>query len=1073
MTNSSLGFTMLFGGTAGFGLLNDTWTFYNTTWHAVQVGVAGAPPGREYASLAESPAATVAGTPASGDVVLFGGEGRAGARNDTWSFRAPIPSGASAPVRGNWSADLSLPTPPNSYGPSMALDFNASRIILTEGAGPVGPQGLVVTWAYFHLAASLNASVPEINAGSTLTFSVLAGGGSPPYSYAYSGLPAGCSSVDSPTLACTPNHQVRTNVTAAVVDQKGRSTTSSVPIVVDPQGSRIYLRSEFLGMFYTGYTIDNTFGVDTAIAGQDPTTVTGHLGASVLSFVHESGTLWNTTVDMGTVTPGAPLLVEANFTYWSLFSSRAINLAEAPPWMLSLYQFPGAIATTGVNRTSGPWNDSYTVTISMGWSIGDLLEFALPSPGFAGAYSLIPGTLVEFAFGSDGKASLTGSLTSKPSITIGPIELSADIPGVKFSATVSIASNFTVVAVAPVRLPHVYRVDWNSVSATLKLDADFSTTIPLFPAETPEGGIGISLELGLTPSVAVTLVLGPSDTPGNFLGGLDIVIENLLVLLGIAFTVSLQAGITDVFELGGGGTLSLETLFQTQVPHLAGLWLNASVFAYVQLLVFKITWTFWSGTLYQYGGDPPGAHPSFGPRVPVNWSWSLAPRYYNTSAYNALLPTWVGTSGVAIQDVYPATNVAIGAGASGATIAYTSDYVMEPERQALGIDSATIPSPGAHLSASTLPGIPGSVVFTPALLGLPNGSLRAAFSSLPIAELAGSSPSTIPSYALETTVLSRSPASWSPPTTLVSWGFPISYVLQACGADGALAVLEAPTLGPGPTTPERLLVFDPASRALQENLSVVGMARVTGYDCTDGIASLTDLAGNVSFRLASTDAELGVSYPAAPGWKLSDISWVEGSPTQAALLYRSPSASEGVLYSPKDGGTIGSVALDENASALRAVFASGGYYLFAAVPNGVRPYFLSSTSSHAYPEVPVPGLTRFGATLASGMKPTDNLTLAVFALPMPANAPSPPTLGSQAVANVPALLLGALLAVLILAAVYLVRTGKPAAPTAPASEPETSPPPGATGVTTPVGPVPGDRPGSGGENDGATGSARP
>ncbi|HUI38088.1 MAG TPA: kelch repeat-containing protein [Thermoplasmata archaeon] len=1070
MTNSSLGFDVLFGGSALIGSLNDTWIFDNGSWRSVRLGPTGSPPGRVYASLAESPAATVPGTPASGDVVLFGGEDDLADLNDTWTFRASDPTGAGGNAYGNWTPDLSVPTPPPSDGSSATLDFNASRIVWTQGAEPGHPGGVSSTWAYFHLAAALNESVPELNVRSTVNFSVLAGGGSPPYAYAYSGLPTGCSSVDAPTLTCVPTAHGRFSPKVVVTDQKGRTTSSNLSLIVDPYGSRIYLHSEFQGVFYTNFSTNDTFGVDTAIGSEDPAFVSGMVGTESVSFHHASGTIWNASVDMGSVLPGARLQVEANYTNWSLFASMPLAMAESPAWMRSIFSFPGAILDDSVNTTPGEWNDTYAESITMGWSIGTLLNFALPTPGFSGAYSMIPGITATFAFDSAGNVTLGGKLSSDPSISIGPVDISADIPGVDFSATVELESDFKVVAsdlAHPAR--EIYVVQWDSVTAKLDVDADFSTEVPLFPAESPEGGIGLSLLLKIAPSVSVTIVLGPANAPGSFLSGLDFMVQDLLVDLGIAFTVALQAGISDVFEIGGGGTVGLQTLFQTATPHLAGIWLNASVFAFVQLLCFKITWTLWSGTIYQYGGDPPSV-PAAATRPSVTWSWALAPRYYNTTAYDTLVWNASAPSGPAIEDIFPTTSVAIASGGPGTLVAYTSDNVEAPERSAIGLDGVALGT-GGGLTPSTLPSVPGSVSFSPELLGLANGNVRLVFSAAPVTLLSGPSPTSIPGYALETALRTNGTAQWSAPTEVQDWGYPISYAVSSCGSDGTLAVLDAPGFGPNLTTPERLLVYDAATSALEENVSVKGMAEVTGYDCSDGLASLTDVSGNASFLNVRTGAPQGIAYPAESGWNLSGISWVQGASGTSVLLYRSGAAAEAVVYEPGSGLTLAATPVPPNAIGLDAAAAGGGYYLFVSVPGGVDPYFLSSTARSTDPEVPVPGLTHFGIALGAGRivlfglgatgnttEPTVTLYLAVLAVPLPpSNSSSPvrsPSLGSWLAADAPEIALTASLAGLILAAVWLYRGGR-RPPVGRVDAPEGSPAgvPGSPVVSAPAGPA--------------------
>ncbi len=1059
MANSSAGYDVLFGGTSLFGALNDTWIFANGSWRLVDLGPSGAPPARYSSVLAESPAATVPGTAASGDVVLFGGEGPDAILNDTWTFRVSTSVGPGGQAFGNWTEDPSQPTPPPRYGASATLDFNASRVVLIGGASPGAPGGLSGTWAYFHLAASISESTGELNAESEVNFTVLAGGGSPPYSYSYSGLPPGCVGSDIDAITCVPDQHGHFTVGVLVTDAKGRTAASSVALTVDPYGSTIELKTEFAGMFYTGFSFDDTFGVETTIDGTAPAFVNGTIGNEPVQFARTSGTLWNATIDMGAVAPGAVLTVQANYTNWSLYGSLPVSIVESPPWMISIYDFPGAVISPLVNSTPREWNESYSEAIAMGWSLGTLLNFAIPTPGFSGAYSLVPGLTATFTFTSWGNVTMAGTISSDPSITIGPVEISAKIPGVDFSATVKVSGSFSVVPIGAGGPPRAYGVDWNSLSAGLELDAEFETEVPLFPASSPEGDIGLSLLLKIAPSVSVTVFLDPATVPGNFLGGLDMMVQNLVVGLGVAFTVALQAGISDVFEIGGGGTLSLQTLFQTATPHLAGLWLNASVFAFVQLLCFKITWTLWSGTLYQYGGGDPAA-PLALPAPTLTWTWALAPRYYNTSAYDRLV--WNGSGpGLAVEDVYPATSVSMTGAGDQALIAYTSDDVSVPEREGIDLDGLELGSSGT-LAAAPMPSPAGDVAFDPELLTLPNGPVREVFSAVPDAALAGADPSSISGYSVETSVRGPSGGAWSSPVPIQSWGYPISYALDACGADGALAVLDAPEFGPNATTPERLVIYDPTTGAIEANGSVRGMALVTGYDCTDGIASLTDVAGNISLDKVLAGPLVSINSAVPSSWNLTALAWVAGAPRELALLYRSAGAAEAVVYALPTGTPVASTPVSPNASTVEAIAYGSGTYVFVGIPGGVQPYYLSASNTTELGKVAVPGLTHFDVALAgawivvlglgatgNSTEPIDNLTIARIAVPPLPAAPvrsPPPSLAAEIADNAVAIVLGALLAALLLAVLPLYRTNRPR-PTEPAVG--GAAPPGPPGTTRP------------------------
>jgi hypothetical protein len=1033
MVNGSLGFDVLFGGATPTSALNDTWVFYDGDWSPVVLGAGGSPPARSDAILAEDPAAVVPGTPQSGYVVLFGGEGTSGTLDDTWVLNASAPATPGATAFGNWTEDTSAPAPPPLYGAAATLDFNATHIVLVGGASDEIPGGLPLTWGYFSLAAQVSVSVSELDAGRPLVVSTLAGGGSAPYYYQYSGLPGGCVGSDVPTIDCAPSQHGHFNVSVSVTDSLGRTTSSTVALIVDPAGAILVAHSEYAGVFYTGFTIDNTFGVVTTIPGYTARSVTGTLGSLPLVFSQMGPTTWNVTINMATVVPGADLEVVANFTNWSLYGSLAVTMAISPAWMQSFFDFPGAAIVTTPDTTNGTWNDSYAVSDEMGWSLGTLLSFALPFSGFSGAYSLIPGTDFFFDFASNGSLSLSGALSSKPDISIGPIDISAEIPGVVISASVDVTGSFALVPTGP----GVDTVDWISASATLRLDGMFETSIPIVGIGTPEGDLGLSLVLAISPSVALTLVLGPSNTSGGFLPGLDLVIQNLLVDLGIEFEVSLEAGIEDFLEIGGGGSVSLQTLFQTDTPHFVGLWLNASVFAFIQFLCFKITWTFWSGTIYQYPDPPAGSDASAQPET--TWTWTLAPRYYNTSSYDDLVWTSSETEGIGIDDVYPATTVAAAGGSSGVALLYGTDDVAEPETSALGLAGADLGGPGTVLAPAPAPSVAGSDSFHPSLVDLPDGTIVAAFSSVAASQLAQSGPTGIGAFALETS--SELPGTgWTPAVELQNWGFPLSYVLAPCGSGADLAVLDSPSPSPTATTPEYLLVYNATSGALAENASLTGAGGITGYDCSNGVASLLSTNGGASLLLVKLDAPLEPTVTMPAGWNLTDATPVVDAPGDSLLLYRSASAAEAIVYVPESGTTLLTLDLPQNSSAVAGVFAEGAYYVFVEEPGGIRTFIASATGATVDgAAIPVANLTDFGIAVGGGMilvwalgdvggnatAPIVDLSLAEIALPAAAvPIHSPPCGVCLSSTDIVEIALAGLLLVLALAVVVLARGGR-------------------------------------------------
>lgn len=244
----------------------DTWTFHAGVWTQVPGGGA-APPARDFSSFADDPT--------DGYAVLFGGWNVTSSTvyNDTWAFASgawtllstPV---APPPLRGSMLAwepvgsylllfdGLTYSTPGWPFGlTSQTWAFKAGNwtdldsMITTEppprmlaGMAPMGASGEIVmadgcilqgcpygydmsdTWIYNW--SNINgtfATLAPVVLNTTATFVVQAVGGDGVYTYAYAGLPSGCSSQDTPTLSCVPDYGGNYSVVATVSDASGHA----------------------------------------------------------------------------------------------------------------------------------------------------------------------------------------------------------------------------------------------------------------------------------------------------------------------------------------------------------------------------------------------------------------------------------------------------------------------------------------------------------------------------------------------------------------------------------------------------------------------------------------------------------------------------------------------------------------------------------------------------------------------------------------------------------------------------------------------------------------------------------
>lgn len=168
-------------------------------------------------SFTVSPTSVTVGTQATFTAVVTGG-----ATPYTYVY-AGLPSGCST---GNVS---SLPCTPSSQG-----TYNVTvRVTDSLGSSVLStPATLTVTQQSGPVISSFTVTPSTVTVGGNVSFSVSASGGTTPYSYVYTGLPTGCTSADTATLACSPQASGSFPVTVTVTDAKSLTATKSVTLTV-------------------------------------------------------------------------------------------------------------------------------------------------------------------------------------------------------------------------------------------------------------------------------------------------------------------------------------------------------------------------------------------------------------------------------------------------------------------------------------------------------------------------------------------------------------------------------------------------------------------------------------------------------------------------------------------------------------------------------------------------------------------------------------------------------------------------------------------------------------------------
>jgi hypothetical protein len=121
-----------------------------------------------------------------------------------------------------------------SCTPSAAGTFNAKVTVGdASGNGASATATLTVTSSGTQVSISSFGATPStVVLGNSTALAVVAAGGTGPYSYAYTGLPPGCSSGNAATLTCTPSQAGTYNVTVTVTASAGGSAQGSLALTV-------------------------------------------------------------------------------------------------------------------------------------------------------------------------------------------------------------------------------------------------------------------------------------------------------------------------------------------------------------------------------------------------------------------------------------------------------------------------------------------------------------------------------------------------------------------------------------------------------------------------------------------------------------------------------------------------------------------------------------------------------------------------------------------------------------------------------------------------------------------------
>lgn len=1041
IADSPTGYVLLFGGENNGSViqgdcLNGTpflmWWYHAGAWSPAAQEVNCIPvPGphlKNYTAGQAPPCGRVGAglgwSPLNHEFVLFGGEGIPGsttctengtlsAFNDTWDYIGP-PGGPLYPT--DWFNDL-LPGPPSPrYGMGYASDFRDGAFVIFGGV--TGFLSITnETWRYYQ-ALTVSLKGPLVIQATALgfdlfTMEVVGGTGDLTYrflpvrllktSHPLTGTGSGCQVFNNGTtipvgrggilqLPCSPDATAynifELSVVAGDLGDLTKFAYANWTFTVDPPET-IHVYSKYTGIFYSGFSFSDIFGVYAQIGNQPVSTVVGNIGGTTVPFsgvTNGSPYWWNSTFNLESVYPWQQLEVVASSSDWSENATLYLRIVSTPDWMQQIQGF----ISLGESQSSwgkGPWNESYALLLKVPLPIGKLFNFSLPVPLISGNYSLIPSLELDLNESSTGNITLSGTLSlAPPGIDLGAFSLNITI-------TLTVTGTFSIVPVGDTNSTIV----WDSASLAFGLTADFSASIPIYGFSFSILGhqvkIGFNLDIDIAPSFALTILMAPTKNMSADVGnGLGLAIVGLLGHFSLPLKVDLSFGI-GIASVAIGGTLSVDMIFQFAPPpfEISNIWVNGSVFVTAQFLFWSATWNFVGpGVIYHYMptflGPLLGAHgvPGSGYDNGSNASWSLASRSYNSSGYDSL--HWVpsNASGAAITDIYPNAEPSAAAAYNGAYLFYSDDDVARPVNTGLSVSGASLSASTNMLAPTPHPSDPGFVVAHPVASTRPDGSLYVLWEALPTGEAGGSSPAAVQTVALHGAPYYPNNDTWGPVHVWSSSGVVQSYGLDP-SVGGRVVALVSGSLLPSQGTTEWLEAYNLSSGALVGNATVSGFSAIVSVRAGAGLVLLRDLEGNYSLAHLSPGASFGapatLGYAPGPNRELVGAEFVPGTVSTLLLHYRSKYGGSLVLYDASAGQTIASLAVGGNVSDAHALYSAGTYFVYASTHAGYVGWSWAGSAWSPLPSESSDGATGFGLSQAGG-------SLLLYAVVAPANGSS-------------------------------------------------------------------------------------
>jgi Putative Ig domain len=164
--------------------------------------------------------------------VTFSGTGQSS--GTTWGI---VLNGSAA---GSAASSIQFSEPNGSY-PFTVEPVHGFTVVPSAGTIVVAAANVTKDVAFTSGATALSVSLVvlpnSVFTGSVTWLDASASGGTEPYTYAYTGLPSGCTTANTSALSCTPETSGTYNVTVTVTDGGGSHAAASAKLDVSATSS--------------------------------------------------------------------------------------------------------------------------------------------------------------------------------------------------------------------------------------------------------------------------------------------------------------------------------------------------------------------------------------------------------------------------------------------------------------------------------------------------------------------------------------------------------------------------------------------------------------------------------------------------------------------------------------------------------------------------------------------------------------------------------------------------------------------------------------------------------------------